>query len=138
MWWHLRRPHHEGALVAVYVGEALLVVRSSYRKAWNLPGGGVRLGETPEATARRELAEEVGLAATALVPAGEVRGFWEGRHDRVHFFELRLDRAPELHLDNREIVAAQFMSPGELTGIVLTGPVAVYVRRTGRSPPCRL
>jgi 8-oxo-dGTP diphosphatase len=44
---------HERALVAVYVGSALLLVRSSYRRAWNLPGGSVRRGETPEATAAR-------------------------------------------------------------------------------------
>jgi len=135
IWWSLRRPPHEGALVAVYVGEAVLLVRSSYRKAWNFPGGGVRPGESPEGTARRELAEEVGLVAHELVPAGEARGIWDGRQDRVHFFELRLDGVPELHLDNREIVAAQLMMPGELGDIALTGPVAAYLRRdTGAGP----
>ena len=53
-------------MVAVYVGPALLLVRSSYRTGWHLPGGGVRRGEMPEAAARRELAEEIGLAASAL------------------------------------------------------------------------
>jgi 8-oxo-dGTP diphosphatase len=28
-WWYLRRPRHEGALVAIYVGRALLLVKSS-------------------------------------------------------------------------------------------------------------
>jgi NUDIX domain len=63
IWWWLARPRHEGAVVAVYVGPALLLVRSSYRVGWHLPGGGVRRGEMPEAAARRELAEEIGLAA---------------------------------------------------------------------------
>jgi len=31
IWWRLRHQQHEGALVAVYVGQALLLVRSSYR-----------------------------------------------------------------------------------------------------------
>jgi 8-oxo-dGTP diphosphatase len=35
VWWRLRRQPHEGALVAVHVGPALLLVRSSYRVAWN-------------------------------------------------------------------------------------------------------
>ena len=29
IWWHVRRPRHEGALVAIYVGQALLLVKSS-------------------------------------------------------------------------------------------------------------
>jgi len=33
---------------------------------WIMPGGGSNPGETPEDTARRELAEEVGLTAPAL------------------------------------------------------------------------
>jgi hypothetical protein len=32
----------------------------------------------------------------------------------VHFFELRLDRLPELQLDNREIIGARLISPSEL------------------------
>jgi hypothetical protein len=61
IWWRLTRPRHEGVVVAVYVGSALLLVRSSYRRGWHLPGGGVRRGEIPETAARRELAEEIGL-----------------------------------------------------------------------------
>src|ERR1700758_4321135 len=72
LWWRLRRRPHEGALVAIHVGQALLLVRSSYRIAWNFPGGGIRRGETPEMAARRELAEEIGLTPdAALLPAGD-------------------------------------------------------------------
>jgi hypothetical protein len=79
---------------------------------------------------RLELAEEIGLAgAFPLVAVGDAWGLWEGRRDKVHFFELRLDRLPELQLDNREIIGARLISPSELRGMALTGPVAVYLGR---------
>jgi 8-oxo-dGTP pyrophosphatase MutT (NUDIX family) len=129
MWWRVRRPRHEGALVAVYVGRELLLLRSSYRVTWNLPGGAVRRGETPEAAALRELAEEIGLVAHKLLSAGDAFGNWGGRRSRVHYFELRLDRLPDLRLDNREIIAARLVSPDELPGMAVTGPVAAYLAR---------
>lgn len=127
VWWHVRRPRHEGALVAIYVGQALLLLKSSYRAEWNFPGGSIRPGEAPEAAARREMEEEIGLSSCPLVPAGSACGIWDGRRDQVYFFELRLDRMPELRLDNREIVAAQLASPEELRGLALTGAVVAYL-----------
>jgi 8-oxo-dGTP pyrophosphatase MutT (NUDIX family) len=81
----------------------------------------------PEAAARRELVEEIGLAAPALLPAGVACGIWDGRRDRVHFFELRLVELPKLRLDNREIIAARLTSPSELRRMVFAGPVAAYL-----------
>ncbi|PMS37316.1 ADP-ribose pyrophosphatase YjhB (NUDIX family) [Trinickia symbiotica] len=129
VWWRLRRPRHEGALVAIYVGRALLLVKSSYRAEWSFPGGSIRPGETPDAAAQREMEEEIGLSSYPLRPAGTVCGIWDGRRDRVHLFELHLDCIPALRLDNREIIAARLASPEELHSVALTGAVAAYLGR---------
>ena len=129
LWWRLRRPHHIGALVAVWAAhDRLLVVRQSYRPAWTLPGGGVRRGETPGAAAVRELAEEVGLEVRAahLVPAVEVTGAWDYRRERVHIFELHLANEPRLRLDGREVVEARFVDWASLAGMALTSPAEAY------------
>jgi 8-oxo-dGTP diphosphatase len=114
--------------VAISVGQALLLVRPSYRSGWHLPGGEIRHGETPEAAARRELAEEIGFAAPALVATSKTFHAQGGRR-RVHIFELRLIEFPKLRVDNREIVAARFFKPSELDRMVLTGATAVYHRQ---------
>jgi ADP-ribose pyrophosphatase YjhB (NUDIX family) len=85
----------------------------------NFPSGTVRRGETPEVAARREMAEEIGLAGASRCSSRDTCGFWDARRDRVHFLELRLDRLPELQADNREIVAARLISPDELCGVAL-------------------
>jgi len=89
----------------------------------------VRRGETPEAAAQRELAEEIGLPASAVVRAGSTCTSWDGRRDRVHFFELRLAELPKLRLDNREIIEARLTSPAELQNMVPTALVAAYLER---------
>lgn len=129
VWWHLRRPRHEGALVAIYVGRALLLVKSSYRAEWNFPGGSVRPGEAPDLAAQREMEEEIGMSSYTLVPAGSACGIWDGRRDRVHFFELHLDGMPDVQLDNREIIDVRLALPEELNGIKLTKAVTAYLSR---------
>src|SRR3954451_3545110 len=128
VWRRLWGRGHEGALVAVQIDRSLLLVRSSYRSAWNFPGGSVRRGETPELAARRELLEEIGLVThEPLKPAGGACGLWDGRRDRVHFFGLWLEALPQLQFDNREIVGARWVSYWEALGLPLTEPVRAYI-----------
>ncbi|SAK78792.1 NUDIX hydrolase [Caballeronia hypogeia] len=113
--------------MAIYVGRALLLVKSSYRSEWSFPGGSIQPGERPDAAAQRELAEEIGLPSYPLRPTDSVCGIWDGRRDQVHFFELHLDSLPELRLDNREIIDTHLTAPEELHSFALTGPVVAYL-----------
>ena len=116
LWWRLRRPDHDGAVVAVWVDGRVLAVQQSYRANPSWPGGGMRRGEEPREAARRELREELGLevAPDDLVLAREMVVEWDFRRERVRVFELRLEAEPVLRIDNREIVAARFVDPQAL------------------------
>ena len=124
LWWRLRRPHHDGAVVAVWWGGRLLTVQQSYRGNLSWPGGGIRRGEQPREAARRELREELGLevAPDDLVLAREMVVDWDFRREHVRVFELRLREEPVLRIDNRKIVAARFVEPRALLAEAVLPP----------------
>jgi ADP-ribose pyrophosphatase YjhB (NUDIX family) len=106
----LLRPTITGAIVLVRVGGELLLIRPSYRPWYTVPGGRVARGEAPRLAAARELREEVGIAVApdALRALGEFVVHHSYIEDHVHAFELRLDAAPEVRIDSREVVWAGF------------------------------
>jgi 8-oxo-dGTP diphosphatase len=129
LWWLVRRPRHFGALVALWHDGKLLMVRTSYRPRWSLPGGGIRSDETPLAAARRELREELGidLPVAALREVFSVGHFWESRNDHVTIFAAQLAKLPAFRIDRREIIAAAFRDPATLPADELLPPVASYI-----------
>ncbi len=131
LWWIVRRPAHRGALVALWHDGEILVLRSSYRPGWSLPGGGLARGESAREAASRELREEVGLdvAAASLHEAQALELFWEHRRDHTTIFELTLAQRPALRLDNREIVAAAFHPPDAIAPDEVVPHVARYLAR---------
>ena len=64
--------HRVSFCVLVRDGRAVLVNRHpgrhSYPDVWDLPGGHIEPGESPSATARREVAEELGVVVGDLEP----------------------------------------------------------------------
>lgn len=67
------------ATVALTRHERVLLVhrhpaRANYPDCWDLPGGHVEPGESPEQAATRECLEELGVEACALVPLPVVSG----------------------------------------------------------------
>lgn len=62
------------------------LVKHTYQRQWYLPGGGVKKGETIEAAARREAAEELGATLGELRLLGVYTNFYEHKNDHVMVF----------------------------------------------------
>jgi len=65
-------PWTVGSLVRVERGDAILLVKPVYRKAWCLPGGLIGRNEDPAVAAVREVWEETGLRVGLVGPGAAV------------------------------------------------------------------
>jgi 8-oxo-dGTP pyrophosphatase MutT (NUDIX family) len=87
------------------------------RLRWSLPKGHVENGETHEAAAVREVAEETGITGRVVAPLGTI-DFWfvaDGRrvHKTVHHF-LLLASSGELSDDDIEVEQVEWVPLGQL------------------------
>lgn len=114
-WWALRKPRLRGCAVVVFDSEGkVLLVRHSYRKRseWHVPTGGVRSHERPETAARRELAEEVGIAPDRLEEVHVEEIDLHGARNSVTVFAATISSEPIA--DGREIAELAFFAIGDL------------------------
>ena len=127
LFWWAARPRLTGVkCVLLDAGGRVLLVRHSYGPpAWDLPGGITRRREAPLHTARREMAEELGVDDDGWSTLGVVHGRNMNRHDTIHVFGLRLpETAPELTLDPVELLTSMWCEPRSLPE-----PLAFYATR---------
>lgn len=131
LYWRVRHPRLEGAYVAVWHGERLLMIRNSYRTRLSLPAGGVERGETPVQAALRELREEVGIEsdAEALRYFGEIVDSSLYAEDHAHVFELRCAEEPRPAVDGREVVWAGMLRAEEALERGVVSVVRQYLER---------
>ncbi len=124
------RPHTHGALVAIWWGERLLLVKSSYRGTWSLPGGGLEAGETALQAAVRELAEELDLVVTPD-QLGEPWTITErsrrGRNT-VTILAWHLVDQPAIRIDNLEIVGVRWVTREEALALPITSHLRAYLQ----------
>ncbi len=122
VWW-LTRPSQAGVKCIVSAGDRVLLVRHTYgSRAWDLPGGMAKRREAPTDTARREMAEELGLERDDWTPLGVVRGRMAHRHDTIHVYGIELcPPLPDLSLDPGELDVAEFFDRRDLPR-----PLAMY------------
>lgn len=118
-----------GTLVAIWNKGGILLVQKSYRKAWSLPGGLLKKGETLEQAAVRETFEEVGLRLNEkdLHFIAELPGEL-GPCDRFHLFEVQVNGPVDVKIDGREIVRAEFIAPDKAFKRALYHHVENYLR----------
>ncbi|MGI5213480.1 NUDIX domain-containing protein [Plantactinospora sp. CA-290183] len=112
-----------GALFVDHDGRVLLV-DPTYKRFWNLPGGGVDAGETPRAACRREVGEELGLD-TSIGPLLVVAWTVNGPDGKLFFvFDggvLTPEQQAAIVLDPGELAAHAFV-PVERARSLLSEP----------------
>ena len=107
-YWRIAKPQLEACwVIGRDIEGRLLLLRLSYGGGeWELPGGGVSKGETPEEAARRELFEEAGCEALALKKVGVIEDTVVGAPSKNHVFTATIEDHPVA--DGREVIEARF------------------------------
>jgi 8-oxo-dGTP diphosphatase len=123
------RPHTEGALVAIWWEERLLLVQASYRDTLSLPGGGMEAGETARQAAVRELAEELDL----VVDPEQLSDPWtitersKQGTNTVTIVSWHVTDQPAIRIDNLEIVGCQWVTREEALAQPIPGHLRCYL-----------
>ena len=127
--WFFTKPTVYGVYIAIWYQADLLMIKNSYRKRLTIPCGRMKRGEDPAEAAVRELYEEVGikLEKSKLTFAGKYTGKFKYATDIGSVFEVELAESPQIRVDNREVVWAQFMPLEQISKLCLNPTVKSWL-----------
>jgi ADP-ribose pyrophosphatase YjhB (NUDIX family) len=131
-WRTWRAVHLRGCTVIITnpSGDVLLLRHSYGPQVWALPGGGISRGEPPEAAARREIEEELGMTLGRLEPLGTIEEVISGSPHTAFVFTALATAHPRP--DGREVVEARFFpthSLPEPLGTITRGRIDLWRSR---------
>lgn len=122
--------HTGGSVMVVGVrqdGRLLMVNQYRYlldRESLEFPGGSIKLGHTPDDSARAELAEETGLAARVMESVGQFNPYNGVTDEFCHVFLARdLEPAPSAEPDETEEFELLELTVAELDARVQHGAI---------------
>lgn len=124
-WAHMALPTKRLAACVMLFDQAgrLLILETTYRPEWLLPGGLVEPDEPPWVGARREVREEIGVELGTLSFAGmDWRSSDDEFNDSLHFvFDggvLSSEQQAMIRPDGSEISSYRFVERGEAEALV--------------------
>lgn len=126
--------------VVLREGRVLLVRRGAApaRGLWAIPGGGLRLGETLQQGAEREIREETGIVIRAGAPLFVCDSFERDEKGRFRFHYVIVDMAADYVSGEAkaadDALEARWVSPAELGSIPATKTTVKLLQQIGFIP----
>jgi 8-oxo-dGTP diphosphatase len=127
--------------VVLREGRILLVRRGATpaRGLWAIPGGGLRLGETLQEGAEREILEETGIVIRAGAPVFTCDSFEKDGEGRFRFHYVIVDMIADYVSGDAkaadDALEARWISPAEIQNLPATKTTLKLLRQIGFIPP---
>ena len=127
--------------VIVLEGRVLLVRRGAApaRGLWAIPGGGLRLGETLQQGAEREILEETGIVIRAGAPVFICDSFERDDEGRFRFHYVIVDLSADYISGevkaSDDALEARWISTAEIRNLTVTKTTLKLLRQTGFISP---